>query len=112
MAQLRQDYEEFNKRNAEIVVVGPEGAWAFKNYWSLEKLPFIGLPDPKHTVLKRYGQEVNLFKLGRMPAQVIIDKTGQVRFVHYGHSMSDIPSNKEILALLDQLNMESKESER
>jgi hypothetical protein len=27
-----------------------------------------------------------------------------VRFVHYGHSMSDIPANDEILELLAQLN--------
>ena len=59
-------------------------------------LPFIGLPDPKASVLKLYGQEVNLFKLGRMPAQVIVDKAGVARFVHYGHSMSDIPENAEV----------------
>jgi peroxiredoxin Q/BCP len=54
-------------------------------------------------VLKRYGQELSLFKLGRMPAQLLIDKQGVVRFVHYGHSMADIPENEEILALLDEL---------
>ncbi len=68
-------------------------------------LPFIGLPDPTHSVLKLYGQEVNLFKLGRMPAQVLIDKTGLARFVHYGHSMADIPPNAELLELLDELNV-------
>jgi peroxiredoxin Q/BCP len=66
-------------------------------------MPFIGLPDPAHVVLKLYGQEVNLFKLGRMPAQVLIEKGGQVRFVHYGHSMKDIPRNEEIWRLLDEL---------
>src|SRR5512136_1105966 len=101
MAQLRQDYREFAKRNAEVLVVGPEDAGAFAAYWSREQLPFVGLPDPQHGVLKLYGQEVNLFKLGRMPAQVIVDKDGAVRFVHYGDSMSDIPEDKEILALLD-----------
>jgi peroxiredoxin Q/BCP len=39
-----------------------------------------------------------------MPAQVIVDKAGIARFVHYGHSMSDIPKNSELLELLDQLN--------
>lgn len=85
------------------MVVGPESETLFKNYWASQQLPFIGLPDPEHRVLKLYGQEVNLFKLGRMPAQVIIDKQGQVRFVHYGHAMSDIPQNAEILQLLDEL---------
>jgi peroxiredoxin Q/BCP len=106
MAQLRRDYDEFVKQEAAIVVVGPENKNLFRDYWSNHQLPFAGLPDSGHRVLKLYGQEVNLFKLGRMPAQVIIDKQGHVRFAHYGHSMSDIPRNAEILALLHQLNQE------
>ena len=106
MAQLRQDYDEFVRRGAEVIAVGPEDAAAFARYWEKEQLPFVGLPDPRHTVLKRYGQKVKLFKLGRMPAQMIIDRQEQVRYIHYGHSMSDIPPNDEILALLDDLNQE------
>jgi peroxiredoxin Q/BCP len=104
MAQLRQDHLEFEKRQTKVVVVGPEDAQAFEAYWRENELPFIGLPDPKASVLKLYGQEVNLFKLGRMPAQVIVDKAGVARFVHYGHAMSDIPENSELLGLLDQLD--------
>jgi len=102
MAQLRQNYKRFIKLNTEIIVVGPEGAEPFKEFWVDEKLPFIGLPDPDHKILKLYGQEVNLFKLGRLPAQMLIDKSGMLRYVHYGHSMTDIPSNKEIMDLLKQ----------
>jgi peroxiredoxin Q/BCP len=101
MAQLRQGYEEFVRRDTKIIVVGPEGKKAFSRFWNMHDLPFTGLPDPRHTVLKRFGQEVNLFKLGRMPAQVLVDKEGVVRFAHYGHRMSDIPPNQEILELLD-----------
>ena len=104
MAQLRQDHAEFVARDVEVVVVGPEDAAAFAEYWRAEGLPFVGLPDPKASVLKLYGQEINLFKLGRMPAQVLIDKAGVARFVHYGHSMSDIPGNEEILALVGEIN--------
>jgi peroxiredoxin Q/BCP len=104
MAQLRQDYEKFAALDTEILVIGPEVADAFRSYWQREGLPFVGLPDPDHSVLKLYGQEVNLFKLGRMPAQAIVDKQGQVRFIHYGHSMSDIPSNDEVLSLLKELS--------
>jgi len=104
MAQLRQDYQDFVDRNTEIIVIGPENANAFTTYWQENDLPFTGLPDPKASVLKLYGQEVNLFKLGRMPAQVIVDKEGIARFVHYGHSMSDIPENKELFELLDIIN--------
>ena len=104
MAQLRQDYQKFADRLTQVIVVGPENAAAFKAYWEKNNLPFIGLPDPTSSVLKLYGQEVNIFKLGRMPAQVIIDKAGTARYIHYGHSMSDIPDNDELLELIDQLN--------
>lgn len=105
---MRQDYQQFVKHSTEVIVVGPEKASEFAKYWEKESFPFIGLPDPEHRVLKLYGQEVKLFKLGRLPAQAIIDKQGIVRFVHYGDSMKDIPSNKELLMLLQEFKRHSK----
>jgi peroxiredoxin Q/BCP len=107
MAQLRQDYDKFTAQDTEIVVVGPDNATAFSEYWQKNDLSFVGLPDPTHSVLKLYGQEVNLFKFGRMPAQVAIDKTGMARVVHYGHNAADIPANEEILGLLKTMNEEN-----
>ena len=106
MAQLRQDYAEFEKRDVEIVVVGPEDRGAFASYWKKESLPFVGLPDPDHSVANRYGQEVKLLKMGRMPAMMVIDKTGEIIYVHYADSMKDIPANREVLAVLDERNQE------
>jgi len=104
MAQLRQDYEKIAAQDAAVVIVGPDGRKAFEKYWNENHLQFIGLPDPTHSVLKLFGQEVKLFKFGRMPAQVIVDKQGTARFVHYGHEMSDIPSNNEVIGILESLN--------
>ena len=101
---MRRDYQQFVERDTEVVSVGPEGPEAFRRYWKENALPFIGLPDPKHRVLKLYGQQVNLFKLGRQPAQMLIDKSGVLRYVHYGHSMKDIPTTAEMIGLLDQIN--------
>jgi peroxiredoxin len=106
MAQLRQDYELFAQQDVEVLVIGPEDMESFREYWKKNDLPFTGLPDPTHSVLKLYGQEVNIFKFGRMPAMVIVDKKGVVRFVHYGHSVSDIPENKDVLQALKGLNQE------
>jgi peroxiredoxin len=104
MAQLRQEYVEFVARGAEVVVVGPDSERAFGEYWRNEDLPFVGLADPTHEVAMRYGQEVKLLKFGRMPALMVIDKAGQVRYRHYASSMSDIPPNRETLDILDELN--------
>ena len=106
MAQLRQEYEEFVARDAEVVVIGPDSEAAFKDFWQREDMPFAGLADPTHTVARRYGQEVKLLKFGRMPAMMVIDRDGLVRYRHYGNAMSDIPPNQEILAILDGLNRE------
>lgn len=100
MAQLRRDFQEFVRLNTVVMAIGPDNARAYNSFWQAHELPFIGLPDPKGGVLKRYGQQVKLLKLGRMPAQVIVDKAGVVRYLHYGQSMSDIPSNREILEIL------------
>jgi peroxiredoxin len=100
---LRLDYDRFAERDAIVLSIGPENAESFRKYWEKNDLPFTGLPDENHTVLKRYGQEVKLFKFGRQPAQMIIDKQGTLRYVHYGHAMSDIPGTEEMLGLLDQL---------
>jgi peroxiredoxin Q/BCP len=107
LARLREDYEQFTSRGVEILAVGPNPLAVFKQYWKNEKVPFIGLADPDHLVARKYKQEVNLFKLGRMPLNCVIDARGYVRFAHYGASMSDIPSNEELLHVIDQLNAAS-----
>jgi peroxiredoxin Q/BCP len=107
MAQLRQDYPQFAERETEVIAIGPERPKRFARYWQEHEMPFVGIPDPRHVVARLYGQEVRLLKMGRLPAQVIVDKAGQVRYAHYGRSMSDIPPNAEILALLDGLNEEA-----
>ncbi len=87
--------------------MGPDGAKSFEAYWKSERLPFIGLPDPNHQVALRYRQEVKLFKLGRMPLVTVIDHQGLIRYVHYGASMSDIPDNRTLLEIIDQINRTS-----
>ena len=106
MAQLRQDYDIFLGRETVILVVGPDKQADFQEYWSKHELPFIGLPDPEHHVADLYGQQVKLLRAGRMPALMVIDKAGRIRYQHYADSMSDIPSNQSILGILDKLNQE------
>ena len=107
MARLRDEYEKFKGRGVEILAVGPNASAAFEQYWQNERIPFVGLPDADHRVARKYRQEVNLFKLGRMPLSCVVDKNGYIRFAHYGTSMQDIPSNDELLHVIDELNASS-----
>jgi peroxiredoxin Q/BCP len=100
---MSEDYAAYTAREAEILAVGPNTLDKFEHYWAEHNIPFIGLPDPKHLVAKIYKQEVNLLKLGRMPALMLVDKNGYIRYQHYGTSMSDIPDNVLILKLLEKI---------
>jgi len=91
----------------EVIAVGPNSPVAFEQYWEDEEIPFVGLPDPDHSVAKIYRQEVNLFKLGRMPLNCVIDAKGYVRFAHYSASMSDIPTSEDLLRVIDELTASS-----
>jgi peroxiredoxin len=109
---LRDEYQEFQRRDAEILSIGPENQEAFRRYWETEHIPFPGLADPTHRVAKLYRQQIKLTGFGRMPATLLVDKQGRIRFQHFGDSMKDIPPNKQILALLDALNAEASAEEK
>ena len=97
MTQLRRAYPEFRSAETEILAIGPDSAKSFQHYWQQENLPFPGLPDPEHHGLDLYAQEVHLFKLGRMPASMVVDKTGLLQLIYFGRSMADIPSPRFFL---------------
>jgi len=105
LARLRDDYPEFVSRAADIIAVGPDRPAAFRLYWRAERIPFVGLPDPDHRVALVYRQEVNLFKLGRMPLVMVLDRDGLIQYAHYGASMSDIPENHILLRFIDRLRV-------
>ena len=91
----------------KILALGPDGPLGFKRYWSEYKIPFIGMSDVKSKMADKYYQEVNLLKLGRMPAVFIIDQQGMIRYAHYGDTMADIPKNEELLDVIDRMEKEN-----
>lgn len=104
---MRDDYEKFKSHGAEILAIGPNTASSFQDYWKEHNIPYLGLPDPEHRVAVVYRQEVNLFKLGRMPLVCVVDTNGRIRYAHYGGSMADIPENETLLHVIDQLTIPS-----
>jgi peroxiredoxin Q/BCP len=100
---LRLDYEKFRARGAEVLVIGPEDEASFRREWLANSYQFVGLADPDHSVSTLYGQQVKLLKMGRLPALVVVDPAGRIRFRHYGESMRDIVSNEAALAALDEV---------
>lgn len=103
MVQLHQDYHKFVGADTEVVVIGPDDEDSFKSQWEKSGIEFYGIADTEHKILDKYNQEVNIIKLGRMPAQFLVDKDGILRYIHYGKSFKDIPENDEILRIIETL---------
>ncbi len=104
MAQLRQAYQKFVERDAEVIAVGPEDAKSFTKWWHEHQMLFTGIPDPKHAIAILYRQRFNLLRGGRLPSLAVIDKEGKLRLMHHADSTGDIPTNEQVLAVLDAVN--------
>jgi peroxiredoxin Q/BCP len=104
MVQMGRDYAEFVKRNAEVIILGPNSPESFQRTWQMEELSMVGLSDPDSIIANIYHQEVKFMRMGRLPALMVVDTKGIIRFMHYGKSMSDIPDNPQVYGVLDQIN--------
>ncbi|MBC7875858.1 MAG: redoxin domain-containing protein [Anaerolineales bacterium] len=107
MARIKNKYPEFVSQGVEVVAIGPNDMGSFQRYWADKNIPFIGLPDPQHIVSGRYSQEINIFKLGRIPLNCVVDKNGRIRYIHYGSNAIDIPDNKVFFKVIDEINKSS-----
>lgn len=100
---MKQDHDKFLERKASVVVIARHTKKEVEEYWKKHALPFDGVPDPDKRIGGLYGQEWKALKLGLMPALFVVDSDRRIALVHYGSSMSDIPSNETVLAALDGL---------
>jgi len=100
---LRQDYEQFRARGAEVLAIAPDTLGNAREYFQRHQLPFPGLVDETHTVYDRYDVQSKLTSLGQRPGLFIVDKAGIVRYAHVGTQQWQIPPNSQVLAQLDVL---------
>ncbi len=105
-SRLIKNYPEFERREAEVVVVFPgpkEHVYEFSQSSQADaaasKFPFPLVLDEDMKVVDRLGIRGNLAK----PSTFILDKEGRVRFAYVGTSTADRPSVKSMLAQLDAI---------
>jgi len=103
MAQLRQDYEQFLSREAEVLVIAPDTLDNAQAYFKKNQLPYPGLIDDTQTVYEQFDIQSRMLSMGQRPGLFIIDKGGIVRYAYLGTQQWEIPSNTEVLAQLDIL---------
>jgi len=102
---LSEDIEKFQALDTELYpILADTQAHAIGMWKAFAKRKFpIYYDDDESIVKKVLNQEWKIFKLGRMPALLIVDKNGMIRYAHYGDSMSDIPKNEEILQFIQNM---------
>ena len=98
------EYGKFKDLNAVIYAILPDNLKNAQNFESEFAIEYPIYYDDKKKVNKMLKQEVKPLKLGRMPALLIVDKQGIIRYAYYSDSMSDIPENEDLFKLLKNLN--------
>ncbi|MFN2299317.1 MAG: peroxiredoxin family protein [Anaerolineales bacterium] len=107
MAQLRRNAEAFDARQAVILVISPDRPEQIQEYWRREQFPFPGFSDSDNQVASLFRQQADLYRKGRLPSVVIVDRESRIRYRYDGTSAPDIPSTATLLAELDRINGEA-----
>lgn len=107
-SRLVANYEEFAKRDAEILLVYPGGSDHLEEFVEAakvsEKKEVDQIPFP--ILLDSDLKAVNYLEIAAdlaFPSTYILDKEGNVRFAYVGEEINDRPSVKAMLDQLDQL---------
>lgn len=80
-----------------MLVVAPDSPERLRRYWQDHHLDFWAVADHTGEMLSALGQEVVWWRLGRMPALLGINQTGQLVYRHLGRSMQDLPAWDEAI---------------
>ena len=72
------------------------------------KLPFPVLADDNRSVFLAYDVQSRAWSLGQRPAVYVVDRDGDICWAHLGWQQWDIPSNTQVLAVLDGLSTDGR----
>ena len=108
-SRLVANYDEFKKRNAEVLLVYPGDSEHLEEFITaakvsekreVDKIGFPILLDPDLRAVNYLQIAADL----AFPSTYILDKEGKVRFAYVGEAPNDRPSVKALLGQLDLLN--------
>lgn len=100
---MTEQYQEFRNAGAEIIALVRDNQVAVHTYFEEHDIPFPCLVDPENRVYRQYDVKSKLLSLGQRPALFVLDKEGIVRYAYLGSQQWEIPSNEEVLAILQSI---------
>jgi peroxiredoxin len=103
LASIAREFEEFESRGAQVAGISVDPPSNNARMVGKLLLPFPLLSDPEGELARLFGlwnEEEGV----AVPSVVVIDQSGEVRYVYSGTDVADRPRNEEVLAALDGLD--------
>lgn len=101
---MRDDIDKFSDKGARVVAIAPDTVAGVAKFVENNAYPFSLLPDEDHAVFDAYDVISTMMSIGQRPAVFVVDRAGVVRFDSIGTQQWQIPSNDNVLAVLDALD--------
>ncbi|MCA1598619.1 MAG: peroxiredoxin family protein [Chloroflexi bacterium] len=101
MSYARMD-DQFARRGAQVVGISVDPPAHNRAMVEKLRLPFPLLSDPQGALSRCYGVWNDDQRLA-IPAIVVVDRVGTVRWVYAGHDFADRPGDEDLFAALDDL---------
>ncbi|HEV2744406.1 MAG TPA: peroxiredoxin family protein [Rubrobacter sp.] len=102
LAAYARKYNEFERRGTQPAAISVDPPVHNARMVGKLRIPFPLLSDPKGEVARAYGlwnERENV----AVPAVVIIDRAGEVTYLHAGSDPADRPTDGEVFAVLKAL---------
>jgi peroxiredoxin len=103
LASYARRFEEFEKRGAQIAGISVDPPSNNARMVGKLLLPFPLLSDPEGELARLCGLW-NAEERVAVPAVVIVDQSGEVRYLYSGRDFADRPGDEEVFATLDELD--------
>jgi peroxiredoxin len=102
LARYAREFEEFEGRGAQIAGISVDPPPNNARMVGKLLLPFPLLSDPEGELARLCGLW-NAEEDVDMPSVVIVDQSGEVRYLYSGSDFADRPRDEELFAVLDEL---------
>ena len=103
---LRKDYQTIRGLDAEILAVSNDQLTGAERAIDHLDLGFPALFDPEAVVIERFDVYDTLNDGYVTPSVFVIDKKGDIRWEYVGRHYNDRPTNQQVIAQLEALQVE------
>jgi len=111
LVSFARQYGEFERRGAQVAAISVDPPENSVETIGKLMLPFPLLGDPRGDLAKLYGLWDGEESVA-VPAIVVVDRSGEIRYLYAGADFADRPGDEEVFAALDDVDGASPDAPR